>query len=249
MSDFGEPQPPGGEGRLGGGDLGPEGTDQVLAGGAQDLWGEVAAELDVAALDGYTIDDLSDYLDRGRQPIDQAIENSPACQSALAAMQRLRVLSRSLLETDARAEPIRDEGFIAGILNRIGLEARPGRDIPVQHSSPSARLSMTEGAVRGLIRRAGDEVPGVLIGRCQLIGDVTTPGEPITVLVDVSVFWGESMPAAAARVRESIYAQLLKHTELTVVSIDVTIHDVHFARSEPDPMPASEEPRKPESNG
>ncbi|GAA0990351.1 Asp23/Gls24 family envelope stress response protein [Subtercola frigoramans] len=185
-------------------------------------------------LDGHTIDELSDYLDSGRLPVIASIENSPGCQIALSAIERLRAVSGSLLDTDALNEPSRDESWISGILNRIGLESRAGREIPIQHPSPAAKLSLTEGAVRGLIRAAGDSVAGVLIGRCQLVGDVSVPGEPITVLLDVSVFWGESMQGAAARVRSAIYAELLRHTELTIASIDVNIHDVHFIKSTPD---------------
>ncbi|RFA10907.1 hypothetical protein B7R54_18110 [Subtercola boreus] len=184
-----------------------------------------------ADLDGHTIDELSDYLAAGRQPLDPSIESSPGCQIALDAMLRLKGLSLSLLESDVAEQPATDESFIAGILNSIGFEAQSGRNIPVQHPSAHASLTLTEGAVRGLIRAAGDTVSGVLIGRCVLQGEVSIPGEPISVLVDASVFWGESIPLAAARIREAIYAELLKHTELNIVAIDVTIHDVHLSRS------------------
>lgn len=184
-----------------------------------------------ADLDGHTIEQLSDYLAAGRQPFDPSIESSPGCQIALAAMMRLRSVSLSLLESEAVDEPARDDSWVAGILNSIGLEAQAGRSIPVQHPSGMASLSLTEGAVRGLVRAAGDSVTGVLIGRCTLQGDVTVPGSPITVLVDASVFWGEPIPTAAAKVREAIYAELLRHTELNIVAIDVTVHDVHLSRS------------------
>ncbi|RFA23678.1 Asp23/Gls24 family envelope stress response protein [Subtercola boreus] len=193
---------------------------------------EIALEgFEPADLDGHTIDELSDYLEAGCLPFDPSIESSPGCQIAMAALIRLRGVSLSLLETEAIDEPARDDSWVAGILNRIGFEAQAGRSIPVSHPSAQAFLTLTEGAVRGLIRAAGDSVTGVLIGRCRLQGDVTVPGEPITVLVDASVFWGESIPEAAARVREAIYAELLKHTELTIAAIDVVIHDVHLSRS------------------
>ena len=186
-----------------------------------------------ADLDGHSIDELSDYLDAGRRPYDASIEESPGCQIALDAMLRLRATSFSLLESEASTEPAPRDGWVAGILNRIGFESQAGRTIPVQHPSERAALSLTEGAVRGLIRAAGDSVTGVLVGRCTLQGDVTRPGEPIVVLVDASIFWGEPIPATAARLREAIYAELLRHTELNVVSIDVTVHDVHLTRNVP----------------
>ncbi|MBC7725603.1 MAG: Asp23/Gls24 family envelope stress response protein [Burkholderiaceae bacterium] len=181
-------------------------------------------ELDETGLDGHTLDELSDYLDRGRVPADPAIEASPGCQIALRALERVRTVSASLLAGEARDTA--DDGWVATIIGSISLDARAGRDIPVTHSDPSARLSLTEGAVRGLIRAAGDSVGGVLIGRCRLDGDVTIPGEPITVHVDASVFYGERIPDAAQRVRQAIYRDLGRHTELVVEAVDVTVHDV-----------------------
>lgn len=186
---------------------------------------------DSASLDGHSIEQLSDYLDRGRTPADPSIDDSPGCQIALAGLARLRLLAQTLVETDAAAEPAYDDGWVSGILNHIELEAHAGRDIPIQHSAPTARLTITEGAVRGLVRAAGDSVGGILIGRCHLDGDVTVPGEAIGVRIEASVFWGERIPDVVARVREAVYTELLRHTELTISGIDVTIHDVHLARS------------------
>lgn len=187
-------------------------------------------------LDGHTIDELSAYLDAGEMPPNPSIDNSPGCRIALKAMRRLRELSQDLMEDDARREPQRDDSWVGGILDVISREARAGRDIPVQHPSPSARLAITEGAVRGMIRAAGDAVGGVIIGRCRLDGDVTVPGEGISIRVDASVFWGERIPEAVDRVRQAIYTELLRHTELNVTAIDVTIHDVHLARTNPEEL-------------
>ncbi|CAD5989488.1 hypothetical protein [Agreia sp. COWG] len=188
-------------------------------------------------LDGHTIDELSDYLDGGRTPLDPSIENSPGCRIALASLERLRQISLSLVEADAAAEPPRNDDWIGGILESIGREARAGREIPLQHPSPLAQLSITEGAVRGLIRSAGDRSGGLLIGRCRLDGDVTVPGEPITITIDASVFWGERIKQTVDRARGAIYSELLKHTELTIAAIDITVHDLHFARAQPDALP------------
>jgi uncharacterized alkaline shock family protein YloU len=180
-------------------------------------------------LDGHTIDELNDYLDRGRTPLDPSIEESAGCRIALGSLERLREISRSLVEVDAVAESPRDDDWLGGLLESIGREARAGREIPLHSSSPLATLSVTEGAVRGLIRAAGDGAGGLIIGRCRLEGDVTVPGEPITILVDVSVFWGERISPTVERARAAIYSELLKHTELNVVSIDFTVHDIQFA--------------------
>lgn len=178
-------------------------------------------------LDGHTIEELSDYLDAGRAPRNQSIDDSPGCQLALQAMARLRVLSHSLLESDVRAAPPLPESWVEKILGNIALDARAGRKIPISHLVPGAELAITEGAVRGIIRAAEAEVDGVVIGRCRLEGDVTISGQPITISIDASILWGEPIPAATARLRETIAAQLRKHTELTIAGIDVTIHDLH----------------------
>lgn len=55
--------------------------------------------------------------------------------------------------------------------------------------------------MRGLVRSAGDAIPGVLIGRCRLDGDVTVPGSPIRIEAEVSVPYGRPLapwPSACA---------------------------------------------------
>jgi len=185
-------------------------------------------------LDGHTIEELSDYLDHNCLPAIASIDESPACQIALEALGRLRTISLGMLEAEALAEAPRDESWISGIINSIGRDARAGRNIPVHHPSPTAHLTITEGAVRGMIRAAGDAVGGVLVGSCRLTGDVTVPGEPISVDVEVSVLWGTRITEVADSVRKAIYTELLKHTELTISAINVTVHDVLFHRAEPD---------------
>ena len=183
-------------------------------------------------LDGHTIEELSSYLDAGREPLDPSIESSPGCQIALASMARLRALSASLLEAEAGAEHEQPRGdWVASILRNIDLESRSGRRIPISHPDPGAELGLTEGAVLGLVRDAGDSVGGVLIGRCRLEGDVRVPGEPIRVLIDATAMWGEPMHQLGDRVRAAIFSTLTRHTELNLVDIVVTIHDVHYRRA------------------
>ena len=175
------------------------------------------------------IADLSEYLDRGEYPPRELLERSPAHQIALDSLLRFRSSARGLLQADADAEPSRDDGWVARILTNIHIEARAGRSIPLPSPTPSAEFSITEGAVRGLIRAAGDSVPGALIGRCRLNGDVTVPGTPITVAVEASVIVGEPIPAAALHIREDIAAALHRHTQLTLAAVDVTVTDLHLS--------------------
>ena len=174
---------------------------------------------------------LSDYLDRGETPPEQLLAAAPENRIAFDALSRFRTLAQHLLDDDVSAEPDRDDSWVTGILSNIHREVRAGRSIPVSHPSPQATLSLTEGAVRGLIRAAGDEVAGTFIGSCTLHGDVTTPGSPVTVNVSASVFWGERMPQIAQQLREAITTSLRHHTELNIVAVNVSITDVHEHRA------------------
>lgn len=178
-------------------------------------------------LDGHTMEELGDYLDRDRTPFDPSIENSAACRLALTNMTRLRELSWSALGREAQRDPERDDAWISGLLDTIKAEVKSGRDIPISHPDATLRLALTEAAVRGMIRRAGDTLGGVIMRRCTLDGDVSTPGEPIRVDVSASIEYGLSIEAVAERLRERIGAALAEHTELDIVGIDVTIDDVY----------------------
>lgn len=185
---------------------------------------------DDETVDGHTLDELGDYLDRGRVPPDPAIDQSADCQVALASLERLRRISESALSLEVAERGEVDEGWLRGILSGISREARAGRDIPLPSPEPVGVFRITEGAVRGLIRSAGDAVDGLVIGRCRLTGDVTEPGAPIVVDVDASVLWGVRIDDAADRLRAAIARQIERHTALVVDAIDITVHDVHSRR-------------------
>lgn len=185
-----------------------------------------ALKLEPENLDGHSIEELSDYLDTDQYPANPSIDQSPGCQMALQALARLRTTAQSLLTADIAANTSRDDSWIRNIMASIGMEARAGRDIPLAHTSSTADLIITEGALRGVIRTAGDNVQGALIGRVKLDGDVTTPREPIVILVNMSVLAGQSIPATADQVRAAIQVELTRHTELNVLSVDITVQDL-----------------------
>jgi len=178
-------------------------------------------------LGGHSIEELSDYLDAGREPRDPSIENSPGARIALDALSRLRRESWAMLEVEASAEPGRDQAWITSILDGISHDAKAGRDIPLSHPDPATQINITEGSVRGLIRAAGDGVGGAIVGKVTLNGDVTVPGEHIVVDVAMSVTLGENLMVLAQRIRERILAALHRHTELNVVAVNVRIQNVH----------------------
>ncbi|KQQ05286.1 MULTISPECIES: Asp23/Gls24 family envelope stress response protein [unclassified Rathayibacter] len=178
------------------------------------------------------IDELSDYLDRGRIPYDPVIEESPEHRRTLRALERVRALSTALIDDDAERLPAPDDSWFGSILTQVRREARAGRDIPLASVEPDVSLTITEGAVRGLVREAGDSVPGVLVGRCRLVGDIDEPGVEVVVEVTISVFWGVPIAEAAQQVRERIHSRLLTQTELRVSTIDVRVEDVYLPGTE-----------------
>lgn len=187
---------------------------------------------DDEAHDAIGIDELSDYLDRGRLPYDPAIEESPEHRRTLRALERVRALSGALIDDDAANLPAPTENWFGSILTQVRREARAGRDIPLASTDPDVELTITEGAVRGIVREAGDSVSGVLVGRCRLQGDVADPGADIAVEVTISVFWGVPIADAAQQVRERIHSRLLTQTELRVSTIDVRVEDVYVPNGE-----------------
>ena len=185
--------------------------------------------LDAEDLDGYSVDDLADYLDAGMRPANPRIDASPACLMVLSALLRLRATAADVLTADADAEPEPDEAWFQSVLTNIGLEARAGRSIPFHTDTGSGgatALHITEGAVRNAIRDAGDLVPGLLISRVRLDGAADALDAPVIVRVEVTVLWGTHIPDRVDTLRVGIGAALRRLTELHVSGIDVTVTDV-----------------------
>lgn len=187
---------------------------------------------------GKTLHELSDYLAADRLPRDPHIESCPECLNALQGLTRVSRLSRELLAQDIIDLPAAPENWIAGIMSNIQNEVRAGRSLPLSHTDTRVRLTVTEGAVRALIRSVADDLPGIVVGRCSLVGEAETAGAPIEVSVTASVAWGEPIIPLTTLLRARILEVLARHTELNVVSVDVTVEDLHL-----DPVQAQgEEP-------
>jgi hypothetical protein len=174
-------------------------------------------------LDGHSIEDLSDYLDRGRIPRDPSIETSPGAQHALAALSRLRSVAPKILEAEAQSKPPTNDGWIKRILDQIGVQASAGRDIPIGTDAPGATLSISEGAVRALIRDVGDELAGMIIERVRLVGDVETHSAPVEVNIEISVFHGVDPSEVIERLRTGVLDDLADHTEIIVTEVTVSV--------------------------
>lgn len=178
--------------------------------------------------DGVSPERLVDYLDAGRQPYDPEIEESPEARAQLAALERLRAMGARLLESDAAASPAPDPSWISGVMDRVRLESRAGRQIPLASIDERSTLHITEGAVRSLIREAGDGVEGAMVISCTIHGDVSVPGALVRVEVVVSGLFGEPLPALAEAVKSAVSSSLSRQTELTLESVDVVVDDVHL---------------------
>ncbi|SEA38825.1 Asp23/Gls24 family envelope stress response protein [Leifsonia sp. 21MFCrub1.1] len=182
-------------------------------------------------IDGHTLDELSDYLARGRTPADPSIDGSPECRAALASLERLSRTTMELMEVEAERSPT-DDGWVSRILDGIRLDVQSGRRVPLSHPDETADLALTEGAVRALVRDVGDGIDGVIVGRCRLDGDLETLGSPVAVHVEISVRYGDPLEAVAAEVRAAVAAELAAHAELNVASVDVTVTDVRAGRAQ-----------------
>jgi hypothetical protein len=217
--------------------LGLDPEQAVAAGDAittADAEADLDAAVDAAPDDGVSLERIADYLDEGRQPYDPLIEDDPSALAQLIALQRLRGVSAQLLSDEVAATPAPAPSWIADVMSRVRLESRSGREIPLTSAHERTTLHITEGAVRGLIREAGDSVDGALVISCAIVGDVAQPDAIVTVDVAISALYGVAVQPLADAVRVAVVRHLEQQTELVVASVDVTVRDVHQLDDEHD---------------
>lgn len=140
---------------------------------------------------------------------------------------RLRATGRELLDAEARRGPDL-EAIVESVAAQIRREARAGRDIALAGSEPEARMLVTEGALRGALRDAVDDVEGVIVGRCAVRGDISAATGPLGASVAVSVAWPARLPEVADRIRAAVVRCLAEQTGRTPAGIDVDIIDLHL---------------------
>jgi hypothetical protein len=184
---------------------------------------DAAAPLDC----GRTVEQLAEYVDAGRMPRDPHIESCPECLTAIEALERVGQLSRDLIADDAARLPGLPDSWFERILSTIHSELRAGRSFPISHPDPRVHITVTEGAVRALLRTAGDSIDGVFISHTRIDGDAETPGAPVEIDLVASVRWGTSIPQLTDSIRRLAYEALATHTELNVTAVNVTVEDIH----------------------
>lgn len=183
---------------------------------------------DTDDLDGFTLEQLSDYLEAGRAPRNPAIEDSPSCRLALDSLERLRAARQEMQHADIAAEPPADDGWVDRLLEQIPPNTRPGRRVPLEVPDTTGDFGMTEGSIRGLIRSADAIVPGVFIGKCRILGDVESVGAPVRIQIEISVWFGQPITEAVATLRAEVARRLDAHTQLRIEGIDIAVIDVQF---------------------
>lgn len=176
---------------------------------------------------GKTIEELSDYLATDRAPYDPEIETSPECLNMLDALTRVAQLSRDLIAQDAVDLPAPPAGWMRSIMTNIRNEVRAGRSLPIHHDDPRVQITVTEGAVRALIRAVGDDIDSLLIGKCEIVGDAEQLGAPIEVNITASIGRGGSIPTATSLLRAAVFDTLTRHTQLNVTAVNVSVDDIH----------------------
>ncbi|QJU55331.1 Asp23/Gls24 family envelope stress response protein [Herbiconiux sp. KACC 21604] len=184
---------------------------------------------------GKTVEELSLYLASGRTPPDPEIDTCPDCLNVLENLARLGGLSREVLQRDTEGIAPAADSWVDRLMTAVQEELRSGRDIPIQHPDPHVHITVSEGAVRALLRSVGDEVSGVHVTRTRIDGDVETPGAPVTVSIAIAAEWGQPLQQLADAVRSEAYDALVRHTDLTVAAIDVSVDELYADPSGKDP--------------
>jgi len=193
---------------------------------------------------GHTLAELSEYLDTGQITDPGHLDHCPECQSGLAALRGISALGDELRDADIAAAGSGADDWMQAILGNLRLELRPGRSIPVRSDHVGDTLSETEGAISALIRSLADALPGTAAGKCRLHGDVSVPGAPVTVAVDLAVIYGHPLKRRAEDFRRQLAETLARQTELNITAIDVTIADVLEPRSDGDQPPTNPEEKQ-----
>lgn len=166
-------------------------------------------------LDGHTLDELTEYLERDRQPADPSIDDSPACRNALRALEGVRRLARAYLD---EVPPPGEQRWIESVLAAIPIDARAGRRFPFPVGDPAVTVHITEGAIRGFVRAVGDDVPGLLVGSVRLGSD-----EPVPLSIDVAVVYGVQVTGAVESFRQALRQALPEQVPFPIGSIDVHV--------------------------
>lgn len=173
------------------------------------------------SLDGHSLDELTEYLEAGRNPVDPDIEGSPKCREALGVLARLRQLAPLLAAADLAVQSASVEGWMQRVIAAVASRTRGGLWIPVTSAATRAELGDAEWRLRSAVRAAGLAVGGVTVLRCRLRSH-----DPVIAEVEVSVARGGGISERLMLLREEVSRRLSASWPLSLSGLDVIVRDV-----------------------
>lgn len=168
---------------------------------------------------GHTLEQLSAYFDAGRVPRIAAIEDDAEARAVLASMERLSRLTRELADEESTAA---EPAWVERVLDVVRSEVRAGRDLPMHAIDARTETTVTEGALRELARRAGDDVGDVLVGSVVL----RSRADALDVRITIGVRFGAPVRLRADAVREAVRSAVDPHAPRPLGRIDVVVDDI-----------------------
>ena len=173
---------------------------------------------------GFSLDALIEYALSDRTPVREDIESDVEAHRAVTQLQRLQRLMQEVLVQEGADAP--ESPWFHRVMHELRDEMGHGRTVPLGEPNAATSFTISEGALKSLIRAAGDAVGSAVIGRVTFTGDLSVAGVPIGIAIEAAVRARASIPDAAQQIRAAVERALHEHTTLTVGSVDVTIIDV-----------------------
>lgn len=146
------------------------------------------------------------------------------CAETLAELRALRLATEELVSTEI-AEQSKDTSWLDTLMSNMVFEARAGRAIPLRAEYTVDSFSVSEGALISAVRYAADQLEGIVIGRCQLVGNVENAEAKITVNATASAEFGIDALVAAQSLEHVIQKELERVAHLRPESINVVVGD------------------------
>lgn len=184
-------------------------------------------------IDGFTLTELEDYVEAGREPRRSDIESSPDALRMVVGLEQVMALTRRAVD-DADALPQPSIDWFDRIRGFLSREVRSGQALPLRHELAEDALTVDEAAVRSYLRAVVDGIEGVLTVRTHFVGEVTRLDAPVEVTVIISTAYGQPIQPRTRRVREEVSRVLSRHTDLNVVSLDIRVTDLHSSEGDGD---------------
>lgn len=170
----------------------------------------------------FSIEELNDYLDAGKQPPRPEIDNDPQAASMLSLLERLRELTAVMREEES--QPLDKEAWWSRITVVLTDEMRAGRQIALSKPQADGSTTVSEGELKAFIRGIGDARECV-VTKVKVAGDFDTPGAPLTLTLRLTVPVGR-IPDNAEQLRQAVYREVSEQYALNIAETNVTVADI-----------------------